>query len=132
MPYGEWQKILKYSHWITAWCQFYYLFLYDHIYISAVWGVTENTQVFPLEYCIMYNTIFGYLIIMSNKVCPSFCWMLFPSKVCPFSCGIIIMFFILWGATSITYKLLPKYHVTQKERPFYLLLSTGEHDKLEK
>jgi len=93
MPYGEWQKILKYSHWITAWCQFYYLFLYEHTYISAVWGVTENTQVFPLGYCIMY-TIFGYLIMISNIVCPSFWWILFPSKVCPFSCGIIIMSFI--------------------------------------
>ena len=69
------------------------IYLYEHIYISAVWGVTENTKVFPLEYCIMY-TIFGYLIMISNIVCPSFWWMLFPSKVCPFSCGIIIMSFI--------------------------------------
>ena len=66
---------------------------YKSIRSSRFRGVTENTQVFPLEYCIMY-TIFGYLIMISNIVCPSFWWMLFPSKVCPFSCGIIIMSFI--------------------------------------
>ncbi len=59
------------------------IYLYEHIYISALWGVTENTKVFPLEYCIMY-TIFGYLIIISNKVCPSFCWIYFHPKSVPF------------------------------------------------
>ena len=32
------------------------------MYISAVWGVTENTQVYSWGYCIMYNILFIILL----------------------------------------------------------------------
>ena len=53
------------------------------IYISAVWGVTENPQVFSLVYYIMY-TIFIYLVpfpMESNFQQKS---VHFPMELCPY------------------------------------------------
>ncbi len=77
LQYGEWQKILKYFHKGTASCTPYYASLCDCIFISAVWGVTENPQVFPEGYCIMYSlfismwlNIESHMNGIQNKVCP--------------------------------------------------------------
>ena len=77
LQYGEWQKSLKYFHKGTALCTPYYASLCDCIFISAVWGVTENPQVFPEGYCIMYSlfismwlNIESHMNGIQNKVSP--------------------------------------------------------------
>ena len=106
------------------------------IYISAVWGVTENPQVFSLVYCIMY-TIFIYLVPFTVE------WNSHPRSVhipmevypylqiCPLFCGPNIPTqtygLELW---RYVYHLYPtaKLWRSIKSRSPYILFDTKEHD----
>ena len=103
----------------------------QYLYISAVWGVTENTQVFSLVYYIM-NTIFIYLVPFPVE------WNFHPKSV-HFPMEVYILYFVdliflhkhivlnLW---RYIYHLYPTAILWRsiKSRSSYILFDTKEHD----
>ena len=117
----EWWSILK---------------LKQLVYISAVWGVTENIQVFSLAYYIMYAT-FIYLVPFPVK------WNSHPRSVhFPMEMNSYLKIYLLFCGPNIPtqtyglelwryiYHLYPTTILWRciKSRSSYILFDTKEHD----